>query len=888
MNIFGRHTETKVQEPVQQTPRPEQVATPPVRNFKMLNATQLQRTKETKRLAETKLSNLEESLKNLQKQQEWLRRHNELRMALSQEKAKLFSLNKKLASMNAEILELKRYETFESIQGTYQRMTLLSTITSQNKRAISSLEHDKEELQRKWDEQEKLLQQKEELCKNAGKRLFDIHDHVFTGFRLIGEYETVEEEAEFLQSILENKKQIRDVLEKNIKEQEEEVSLLAQELERHRAGRQSMEMHETMLVHGEAILLRLEYLQEVETQQKQLRERQKAATRRQNEENEQLGHVFSQYQNLLADISMLEDELLTHKTSIQGQDSYKLQERAMKLKSRIQMLESAQSLWKRISTGYNIIDEKQKLLNNLRLHIEQTERNVHILEAEAGKTSRLCHEKEYTYLLSKGQNIIQLRADLKEGVSCSVCGATHHPYHSDTMLEQSKLIGDFKTEYELLAQEERNKLNQLEDLKLDLAESKGRQIAEEAALNSFRIRQQEDVNEWRIYASLDRQFQECSPSTNMEARTAVLRQLKENTARDAETAQKELDAFNFHQSRITETSDKLQALEQKKNELNTRLNELNTGCQVMAGQVDRLQSLLDNEDTKYSQTYEQLEKAITIKDWLGAWNQNHESIRGQIKKLMAAWDTVNERIGKEQVELAQERMKLEFLRETLQAHLQTIDDIENRIEKCQTLLSENRKNMEQAVGSSTPKQVFHDAQQHYDEALHAERVEAERSVALRQSRDRALGRTDFHLQYGEELAERLVAERSALDLWMHRYNAQNPPVQYQELEKVFMDDRDWNDSRQEIRQVQMEAALTQARVDDLNSRFIALQAEGMHRNLNEEELQESLATQQESLESKRRDIMMQIAKATVALEEHEKAIHTANNALPEDAAQEQQ
>ena len=45
----------------------------------------------------------------------------------------------------------------------------------------------------------------------------------------------------------------------------------------------------------------------------------------------------------------------------------------------------------------------------------------------------------------------------------------------------------------------------------------------------------------------------------------------------------------------------------------------------------------------------------------------------------------------------------------------------------------------------------------------------------------------------------------------------------------------------------------------------------------EEKLQETMAAQQESLEGKRREIMMQIARQAVALEEHEKAVHSANN-----------
>ena len=62
-----------------------------------------------------------------------------------------------------------------------------------------------------------------------------------------------------------------------------------------------------------------------------------------------LEKVFSQYQEVTSAMEAMEGELQTHKSNILGQDSYKLQERAMQLKSLKQMLISAQALWHRIS-----------------------------------------------------------------------------------------------------------------------------------------------------------------------------------------------------------------------------------------------------------------------------------------------------------------------------------------------------------------------------------------------------------------------------------------------------------------------------------------------------------------------------------------------------------
>ena len=134
-----------------------------------------------------------------------------------------------------------------------------------------------------------------------------------------------------------------------------------------------------------------------------------------------------------------------------------------------------------------------------------------------------------------------------------------------------------------------------------------------------------------------------------------------------------------------------------------------------------------------------------------------------------------------------------------------------------------------------------------------------------------------HIMYGKELSEQLSEEHSRLDLWIRNFNMHHPPVQYAELLEVFSEEKDWQDIRSRIHKIQKDIIRSQIRVDDLNSRYIALQAEGNYHSADNDTLQESLAAQTEDLEAKLHEVMMQIARQTVALEEHEKAIHSANN-----------
>ena len=617
-------------------------------DIRILNSTQLQRIKDAKRLAETKLQGLEDNLRRLQAQQQWLRRYNQITITLEHEKKRLFELGKQKAVLAKEAAMLERYDLFEGIHGIYQKLTVLKEQIGQDKRGLSLLEREADENRQKMTEQEKREQQAREQLALAQVNLRDSFDHVYSASHLTGSNEAYDAEISFLLDFNNNVKTESNILLSLISETERNIASLQEELESLRTKRVSMEMHENMIRHSEAILMQLNSLQDTAKLQANVQQEHQQAIRKQNEENEMLGKTFAQFQDVVSQIESAEAELSMHRSYIHGQDGLMLQERALMMKGRRQMLLSALSLWKRISSGYESIEEKDRKVTALRLHIQHLEDNVRQLEAEAGKALRLSKEKEYTYLLSKGQDIIQLRSNLREGTACSVCGATHHPYHSDTILDQSKLIGEMKTDYELLASEANAKQHQLNEMQSELATAKGHLGAEEEALNTIRIRQNEDVQEWKLYAELDHTFAECSETTNLEARTALLRQFIENVSREAETAEKELETFTFHQSSIARISEELQKHEQRKSEINVRLGELNTGCQVLSREKMQLVSRLDNINKRFTRIYENMQSGITIKDWYSLWQKSPEQVYEQIQKLTAEWSFVEQEIAAKQ------------------------------------------------------------------------------------------------------------------------------------------------------------------------------------------------------------------------------------------------
>ena len=197
---------------------------------KILNDTQLQRTKEMKRLAETKLNNIEENLGQLRKQQVFLRRYNKLKIDLKQEKARLFELNKLQSSMADEIRQLERYEMFEAIQGTFQRVTILEKLTDQNNRSLSNLKRESDELNQSWNGQEKLQTQMKSQRKSAEEKNHALQDSIFHAFTLQGYSQACEEEINNLSKLLEKANLQVGTLESNIAEVEQGIEFLTEKL----------------------------------------------------------------------------------------------------------------------------------------------------------------------------------------------------------------------------------------------------------------------------------------------------------------------------------------------------------------------------------------------------------------------------------------------------------------------------------------------------------------------------------------------------------------------------------------------------------------------------------------------------------------------------------
>ena len=225
---------------------------------------------------------------------------------------------------------------------------------------------------------------------------------------------------------------------------------------------------------------------------------------------------------------------------------------------------------------------------------------------------------------------------------------------------------------------------------------------------------------------------------------------------------------------------------------------------------------------------------------------------------------------------------MENLKTQLQMLTRVASVVSTRTEDIQKRKAENLKTYEQLIPEHDDKGL-HQQQVHAVKTAQ-ERYEQERDETdmIRHNADIMQGRHDNYMAH----IERLEGERSQLnerlDLWMHAFNLQHPPVQASELDEVFADGKDWSQIRSSLKQINTNMLLCQAKVDDLNSRIIALDTEDGHCSSPSQNIQESIAAKQQALSKQRSETMMQIARLSVQLEDHEKGLSAErNSAEPE-------
>ncbi len=556
-----------------------------------------------RKLGEVRLENIESSMRRVRIQHGWLTGYNKLRQTLEEHTQLLNEYNKRLAENGGDAESLYRYEAFEPVHEMYLRLVFLRHLSEDNKKRLAEASNAVDEAAQKEKEENRLVALTAKDLEESKRLLASASEKMEQVFRIQGERTILNLDLTSINDFLNTLKERREALEHDNADLSAEMLSVRTELAKAKAERDDMEPHKAMLSQGRHLLLRLDAMCAVKAELDNVTKELDESNEKLREARQALDTVGAACQQTESDIEILKTKLQGHRTSIAIADSYALQERALRQSTLQQMLLCAQSHWEHIKDGYREIDEADMNIISLRHRTESLRLTLDTLNKELQTLRTDCSNRQHTLAISDSQSVMQLRANLKEGTSCAVCGALNHPYHSDTLLEQKKLVSDLRSEYEQLLADLEAKEKQRQDAVHELTEKTAILSLSQAQLARTKERQARLVSEWKIYAGLDTSLAECSPTTNMEARTEMLRQLASNATRNTNEARQELDNYNYHQSRINELTAQLTHKEQEKTATLRQQAQVNTDCQVLARHTAYLTSTKALTQARFTALY---------------------------------------------------------------------------------------------------------------------------------------------------------------------------------------------------------------------------------------------------------------------------------------------
>ena len=800
------------------------------------------------------LEHLESDIDLKNKQLDWLDEYEQFQRRLQSLEEDYMGWQKDLDARKLDVQALERYDSVVGLQGIYEEIRVRRGDVRRQQEEFEKITAELLEKQRAEHDLSGAFEAAKVEMEDAQKQYALRRDALNKGYGLMGEIEEATKAVEKLSSRLKTAESVAAERFRAAERKKEEAEKVQKSLQETRAHQQALSVHRVIFERMELISDKLQTFKS----EREISEEDKKKQEQLNQKSEKIQQLAFQaeqnHKKKIEQLASLKSQLEQHASLISGKNGEQIREQLYRNEQNLLAISHATPLWQRIASGYEQLQTLRQSIARQGVEIEQAKNEIRQLEGDLAASDELFKHLNENFILSNSKDIQLLRAKLKENQPCAVCGATHHPYHTDDDRVEGENMKNLSETFQHVRDKREATTKRRDELALQLKQKEGEYRTSQHFYELMRKSQSADEEEWQIYASLDRSFSECSPSVNREARELMLSMLHDSNRKMRDRLRGELDDYNKHVDEIKRLREEIEQLQNEITSAASNLESLHTDLKINDDRADQLASRIALSEKTCEQLYTDLDEMITIADWFPQWLNNPETFRSRLFELGRDWhntlSSIDELQDKEIILQEEVKTATDSENETRAEANQIRDEYDYERER----LERKKEELRQILAGNLPENEEETIKRYVEKTEKAAADARQKWMASKEDLKAVEGRYAQAEQAQKKSEEQYTQKSTELDLELNRFNAYNSPLQIVELDKIFQSNRDWKALRTEIEALRERKNIAQFQVEQARRHLLNLQTRPHQPSGTGDETREAILRQREQLKIQKQDL----------------------------------